>query len=384
MARTHNPPSPLSDTRFRFDDWYPAFGPDACTSHVPHGYMTMTEAAHRVGERLLICYDRDFPLLATLPSIPVIATDLAFTEERAVDAVHERYAPLMRAVDAFCTLAGGSILAKDDDVWRTIGSDRFASPHPFRDFDGFVAVFGGGEPISRADWDFTLIELGGWRSLGMMARRTITAAAGVLTTLAATGGIRTVRVPIHGAACFEPIERDDWNITFGLERMAIGAYDPRDPLLSDGRATHLILVEQDGFDAAIVEPCAQREIDPFPSEARDTSGRPYPYADLLDDLVADMAILLAQPGHETWRSTHLRMALPGLDGRYRQLDDGIFRKAKETLFGLDIKEIGSWADRRPSKVEEAALENLRDRKFDRESLKRKLPDEVLRKLPRTS
>jgi len=68
MGTQHNPPPPLSDSSFLFDDWFAAYGPDATTGVVQPGCLSMAEAVHRTCERLLISYDRDFPLLATLPS----------------------------------------------------------------------------------------------------------------------------------------------------------------------------------------------------------------------------------------------------------------------------------------------------------------------------
>ncbi|MEH3036174.1 MAG: hypothetical protein PGN23_06740 [Sphingomonas adhaesiva] len=384
METQRNPPPPLSDTRFLFDAWFPAYGPDARTGSIPPGHLSMAEAVHRICRRLLVSYDRDFPLLATLPSLPVIAAELAFVGDEPVPGVQERYAPTMRAVDALCTLAGGSLLSQDDEVWRVIGSDRFADPHPLRDWDGFVSVFGSGGGLQRGDWNHLLIEIGGWRSIGTMARRVLLTAAEVLVPLATRGAFDTVASPMTGPVDAEPISREQWNTADGLRRLATGGFDPTRPHQPGAAATHDILVRESGFEEAIAEPCSAKEIDPAPHIARMAGGRAYPYADLLSDLVSDMALLLAQDAHRDWRSNHLRMALPGLDRRYANLDDGIFRKARETLFDLGIEKIGRWSDGRPSRAEADAVESLRDRKFDREGLIRVTPAEILRKLPQPS
>lgn len=384
MGTQHNPPPPLSDARFLFDDWFTAHGPDAATGVFPPGCLSMAEAVHRTCERLLISYDRDFPLLATLPSLPLIATGLAFVGDVPIPEVHDRYAPTMRAVDAFMTLAEGSLLSQDDHVWRTVGSDRFADPHPLRDWDDFVAVFGSTAELQRPDWDHLLIEVGGWRSLGTMARRVLTTAAEVLVPLFAHGTVRTFAMPREGRVEVEPIATGHWETTAALGRLATGSYDPARAFHQAVPSTHHILVDERSLVEALPEPCRAKEIDPAPHIAPDADGREYPYADLLRDLVTDMALLLAQDEHRSWRSMHLRTALSGLDPRWRNINDGLFRKARDTLHGLGIEEIGKWQDGRPSNEERAVVERLRNRKFDRGNLKRGIPNDILRKLPQSS
>ena len=384
MGTQHNPPPPLSDGQFLFDDWFAAYGPDATTGMVPPGCLSMAEALHRTCEGLLVSYDRDFPLLATLPSLPLIARELAFVGDVPVPEVHDRYAPTMRAVDAFVTLAEGSLLSQNDHVWRTVGSDRFADPHPLRDWDGFVAVFGSTAHLHSADWDHLLIEVGGWRSIGMMARRVLTAAAEVLAPLFAHGTVRTFAIPREGRVEVEPIATDHWKTTAVFGRLATGSYDPARPFHQAVASTHRIFVDERSLAEALTDPCRAKEIDPVPHIAPEGDGRAYPYADLLRDLVTDMALLLAQDEHRSWRSMHLRMALSGMDPRWRNIDDGLFRKARETLYGLGIEGLEKWQDGRPSNEERAVVEGLRKRKFDRGILIRGVSNDILRKLPQSS
>lgn len=385
MSRPEPSAMPLSDRRFRFEEWYPAYGPDA-PKRAEGDRLPLAEAVHRVCERLLVTYCRDFPLIATLPSVPVIPSGLAFSGDVANATVHQQYAPTMWAISALEALAGGSMLAQDDDVWRTVASDRFASPHPLSDFDGFIGVFGSGsgDPITREDWDAVHQEVDGWQNLGLMARRVLIAAADVIAAMALKGHVVAWRYPAKGSTTAERMEVEQWAMGDPLARIAACAYDPSRPAEPAVAPTHIITVEDFAFDGAMAAACDERLIDPFSHLTVEAVHRPYPYQPLHDALVTDMAILLAQPGHKSWRSPQLQVALPKLDPRYDKLHEGIFRKAKESLFSLGLPNLTRFVDGRPSNsvlAEIKVIEHADKSKYNRDVLRSRVPAEILRKLP---